>query len=295
MAESLDILRKIRHIELKTRQLVEAAFAGSYHSVFKGRGMNFEEVRQYAPGDEIRAIDWNVTARSGEAYVKKFTEERDLTVMLLVDISASGLFGSVELSKRELAAEVAALLAFSAIRNNDKVGLLLFTGDVELFIPPRKGRAHALRIIREVLFFEPQGRQTNLAHALDYMNRVVRRRCICFLISDFQDENYERPLGITAQRHDMVALPVMDPAEFELPDAGVLLVEDAETGELLELNTRNKSVRKHLAEAALENFEATSKTLVKMGIDVVPLRTDADYLPVLRTFFDQRERRRARE
>lgn len=295
MAESLDILRKIRHIELKTRQLVETAFAGQYHSVFKGRGMNFEEVRQYAPGDEIRAIDWNVTARSGEAYVKKFTEERDLTVMLMVDISASGLFGSVELSKRELAAEVAALLAFSAIRNSDKVGLLLFTGEVELFIPPRKGRAHTLRIIREVLFFEPKGTQTDLGQALDYMNRVLRRRCICFLISDFQTENYERALGITAQRHDMVALPVLDPAEFELPDAGVLLVEDSETGELLELNTRDASVRNHLAAAALESFDTTSRTLRKMGIDVVPLRTNTDYLPVLRAFFDQRERRRGRE
>src|SRR6202048_3270895 len=197
-----EILKKIRTLEIKTRGLVETVFAGNYHSVFKGRGMNFEDVREYQPGDEIRAIDWNVTARMGSAFVKKFTEERELTVMLIVDVSASGNFGSTTQSKRELAAEVACLLAFSAIRNNDKVGLLLFTDRVELFIAPRKGRSHILRLIREILYFEPKGKGTAIDQALDFLNRVTTRRAVVFLISDFQSAGYEKALTVCSRRHD---------------------------------------------------------------------------------------------
>src|SRR5690349_893103 len=211
--DTAEILKKIRTLEIKTRGLVEAAFAGNYHSVFKGRGMNFEDVREYQPGDEIRAIDWNVTARLGSPFVKKFTEERELMVMLIVDVSASGNFGSKTQSKRELAAEVACLLAFSAIRNNDKVGLLLFTDRVELFIPPKKGRSHTLRIIREILFFEPLGRGTEPALALDYLNNVVTRRSVVFLISDFQAPDFSRALAVTGRRHDFTALRVEDERE----------------------------------------------------------------------------------
>src|SRR5438552_8569974 len=229
-----DILKKIRHLELKTRGLVSATFSGQYRSVFKGRGMNFEEVRQYQPGDEVRSIDWNVTARfsevHGDAFVKKFTEERELTVMLVDDVSASGDFGSVELSKRELAAEVACLFAFSAIRNNDKVGLILFSDHVELFIAPRKGSSHTLRLIRDILFFEPQGRGTDPAAALAYLNRVVTRKAVVFLISDFEAPgDFSRELSITARRHDLIAMPISDPREDELPDIGIVVFEDAET------------------------------------------------------------------
>src|SRR6201987_2829017 len=201
-----EILKKIRTLEIKTRGLVETAFAGDYHSVFKGRGMNFEDVREYQPGDEIRAIDWNVTARMGDAFIKKFTEERELTVMLVVDVSASGNFGSTTQSKRELAAEVACLLAFSAIRNNDKVGLLLFTDRVELFIPPKKGRSHTLRLIREILFFQPQSRGTEPALALDYLNKVVTRRAVVFFVSDFPTRDFSRALNIPSRRHDLIAI-----------------------------------------------------------------------------------------
>src|SRR5216117_1402105 len=225
-----EILKKIRTLEIKTKGLVETVFAGNYHSVFKGRGMNFEDVREYQPGDEIRAIDWNVTARLGNAFVKKFTEERELTVMLIVDVSASGSFGSTTQSKRELAAEVACLLAFSAIKNNDKVGLLLFTDRVELFIPPKKGRSHTLRIIREILFFDPVGRGTNPAAALDHLNKIVTRRAVVFFISDFQAEDFSRAIAVTARRHDLIAIRIQDERESILPDIGIITLEDAETG-----------------------------------------------------------------
>src|ERR1051325_4921957 len=232
-----EILKKIRTLEIKTRGLVETAFAGDYHSVFKGRGMNFEDVREYQPGDEIRAIDWNVTARLGTAYVKKFTEERELTVMLIVDVSASGNFGSSMQSKRELAAEVACLLAFSAIRNNDKVGLLLFSDRVELFIPPKKGRSHTLRLIREILFSQPQGRGTDPALALDYLNKIVTRRAVVFFISDFQTGDFSRELSVSGRRHDFIAVQVEDEREEVLPNVGIITLEDAETGEQIEINT----------------------------------------------------------
>src|SRR5213079_1086957 len=245
-----DILKKIRALEIKTRGLVETAFAGDYHSVFKGRGMNFEDVREYQPGDEIRSIDWNVTARMGSAFVKKFTEERELTVMLVVDVSASGNFGSTTQSKRELAAEVACLLAFSAIRNNDKVGLLLFTDRVELFIPPKKGRSHTLRIIREILFFQPQGRGTEPALALDYLNRIVTRRAVVFLISDFQAEDFSRELAVTARRHDFIAIHIQDEREKIFPNIGIITLEDAETGDQIEINATDRQVRAQFAQLA---------------------------------------------
>jgi len=288
-----EILKKIRRLELRTRRLVNSSFAGQYHSVFKGRGMNFEEVREYIPGDEIRSIDWNVTARMNTPYVKKFTEERELTVVLLVDLSASGAYGSVDLSKRELAAEVAALLAFSAINNNDKVALLLFSDEVELFIPPKKGRQHTLRLIREMLYFEPKGRRTNIAGALDYMNKILSRRSVVFLISDFIAPDYKKQLTVAAQRHDLVAMPVYDPGEGSLPNVGVVTFEDAESGEQIEINSSSASVRKAFADAEAQRRQALDRTFGTLGIDVVPLSTDQDYLLALRAFFERRERRMA--
>ena len=292
MQDAKRILSKIRRLELKTRGLVETAFAGQYRSVFKGRGMNFEEVREYQPGDEVRTIDWNVTARLGHPFVKKFTEERELTVMLVVDVSASGAFGSVNLSKRELAAEVACVIAFSAIRNNDKVGLLLFSDHVELFIPPKKGRIHTLRLIREILFFEPRGRGTAPARALHYLNRVLTRKAAVFLLSDFQTDLFDRELGITARRHDLIALPVLDPRESVLPDAGIVIFEDAETGEQIEVDTGDASVRAAYGHLVERRREEWVRAFRRKRIDSIALTTDEDYLPALREFFRTRERRR---
>ena len=291
--DTAEILKKIRTLEIRTRGLVETAFAGDYHSVFKGRGMNFEDVREYQPGDEIRAIDWNVTARLGNAFIKKFTEERELTVMLIVDVSASGNFGSKTQSKRELAAEVACLLAFSAIRNNDKVGLLLFTDRVELFIPPKKGRSHTLRIIREILFFEPQGRRTEPALALDYLNKVVTRRAVVFFISDFQAPDFSQSLAVTGRRHDFIALRIEDEREKVFPNIGLITLEDAETGEQIEINTANRGTRAQLSETVERHEAEVSRLLRRNNIDSVTLRTGEDYLPALRAFFKQRERRLA--
>jgi uncharacterized protein (DUF58 family) len=288
-----EILRKIRSLEIKTKGLVQTIFAGDYHSVFKGRGMNFEDVREYQPGDEIRAIDWNVTARLGTAFVKKFTEERELTVVLVVDVSASGNFGSVSQSKRELAAEVACLLAFSAIRNNDKVGLLLFSDRVELFIPPKKGRSHTLRIIREILFFEPAGRGTAPALALDYLNKVVTRRAVVFFVSDFQTGDFSRELSVSGRRHDFIAIHVQDQREEMLPNVGIITLEDAETGEQLEINTADRSTRARFSAMAETHRAELNRTLRRNSIDAISLRTGEDYLPALRSFFKQRERRLA--
>jgi uncharacterized protein (DUF58 family) len=293
MRDPQEILRKIRRLELRTRRLVNSSFAGQYHSVFKGRGMNFEEVREYNPGDEIRSIDWNVTARMNAPYVKKYTEERELTVVLLVDVSASGSFGSVELSKRELAAEVAAILAFSAINNNDKVGLILFSDHVELFIPPKKGRLHTLRLIREMLYFEPKGRTTNLGVALEYLNKVVSRRSVVFVISDFLSPDYATALTVASRRHDLVAMPVRDPGEESLPDVGLVTFEDAETGEQIEINTSSRAAREAFAEAEEKRSKELDRLLGSRGVDVVPLATNEDYLIALRAFFDRRERRLA--
>jgi len=291
MESPRDILRKIRRLELKTRGIIDAALAGQYRSVFKGRGMNFEEVREYQPGDEVRTIDWNVTARYDEPYVKKFTEERELTVMLVVDVSASGLYGSVNLSKRELAAEIACLLAFSAMRNQDRVGLLLFSDKVELVLPPRKGRSHVLRIIREVLFFEPKHRGTAPGIALSYLNHILHRRSVVFLLSDFQAPDFSRELTATSRRHDLVAVPIIDPREDELLDVGRVTLEDAETGLQLEVNTSDASTRLAYRKAVLKREQSRLHQLRKRRIDTISLRTHQDYLPALRSFFRTRERR----
>src|SRR6266700_4076083 len=291
--DAAEILKKIRTLEIKTRGLVEAAFAGDYHSVFKGRGMNFEDVREYQPGDEIRTIDWNVTARLGTAYVKKFTEERELTVILVVDVSASGNFGSTTQSKRELAAEVACLLAFSAIRNNDKVGLLLFTDRVELFIPPKKGRSHTLRLIREILFFEPQARGTEPALALDYLNNIVTRRAVVFFISDFQAPDFSQALAVSARRHDFVAIQIRDEREKVLPNIGIITLEDAETGDQIEINTADRTTRARFSDLLNEHETELSRTLRRNNIDGIALQPGKDYLLPLRSFFKQRERRLA--
>jgi uncharacterized protein (DUF58 family) len=288
-----EILKKIRALEIKTKGLVQTIFAGDYHSVFKGRGMNFEDVREYQPGDEIRAIDWNVTARLGTAFVKKFTEERELTVVLVVDVSASGNFGSVFQSKRELAAEVACLLAFSAIRNNDKVGLLLFSDQVELFIPPKKGRSHTLRIIREILFFQPRGRGTSPSLALDYLNKVVTRRAVVFFVSDFQTGDFSRELAVSGRRHDFIAVHIQDQREEQLPNVGIITLEDAETGEQIEINTADRNTRARF-NAMAEMARADLNHLLRRNhIDKISLRTGENYLPALRSFFKQRERRLA--
>lgn len=291
MQEPGEILKKIRRIELRTRRLVDTSFAGAYQSVFKGRGMNFEEVREYLPGDEIRTIDWNVTARMNTPYVKKFTEEREMTVMLVVDVSASGSYGSVESSKRELAAEVASILAFSAIQNNDKVGLILFSDEIELFIPPKKGRLHTLRLIREMLYFEPRRKGTDIAQAIDYLNKVVSRRAVVFLVSDFLGGDFVKPLTVAAKRHDVVAMPVIDPGEEELPHVGILTLEDAETGEQIDINTSNRAVANAFAVLEEKRHAELSRTFRQRRIDVIALRTDRDYLVPLRSFFETRERR----
>ncbi len=299
-----EILKKIRQIEIRTNRLVTETLAGQYHSVFKGQGMNFDEVREYQPGDDVRSIDWNVTARMNHPFIKKFVEERELTVMLVVDVSGSGLFGSRDQSKRELAAEIASVLAFSAIRNNDKVGLLLFTDDVEKFIPPRKGRGHVLRVIREVLFFEPKRRGTDLAHALEFMGRVLPHKAIVAVISDFifpgKRGNEVLPRAIQTalrqanRRHDVVVVHVADRYELELPALGRLILEDAETGEIVELNTAHAASRDAFALRQEKQYAEIARQLRSSGIDSIQLRTDEPYAAALGRFFESREKRRLR-
>lgn len=297
-----EILQKVRQIEVRTRRLADNTLAGRYHSVFKGRGMNFDEVREYVPGDEIQAVDWNVTARTGTPHVKKFTEERELTIMLLLDLSASGSFGSGSRSKREVMAELAAALAFSAARNNDKVGLLLFSDCTELFISPNKGRSHILRVIREMLFFQPQGSGTNIINALDFFRQVSKRRCVTFLLSDFClpgdfDDSLQdlRPkLHVTSRRHDLIAVSVLDPRELELPQAGWITLEDAESGEQILLNTADERLRKAYADLTREQRERFARTVRGLGIDLLELSTDKPYLADLMNFFRSRSQRMSR-
>ena len=293
--QTRDILKKVRQIEIRTRRLVNDSLAGEYHSVFRGRGMDFDEVREYAPGDEVRAIDWNVTARAGRPFIKKFTEERELTILLMVDLSASGNFGSAGQSKRELAAELASVLAFSAIRNGDKVGLILFTDGIEQYIPPKKGRQHVLRVVREILVFKPKHRGTNVTHALDFVNGVSLRRSVVFLISDFQSENLEnlrRAMRQTHRRHDLIAVRIQDPHESTLPDVGLLSIEDAETGELLELDTTNPQVRERFQTYAQERVAQLKRAFNGEAVDSLDLVTGENYVPSLRRFFKTRERKR---
>jgi uncharacterized protein (DUF58 family) len=286
-----EILKKVRQIEIRTNQEVTDVLGGQYHSVFKGRGMEFEEVREYLPGDEVRSIDWNVTARFGHPFIKKFKEERELTVMLVVDVSASGQFGSGRQSKNELAAELAAVLAFSAIRNNDKVGVILFTDRIEKYIAPKKGRRHVLRVIREVLAFEPQGTGTDLSLALDYLNHVQRRRAVCFLLSDFQAGNFENKLRIAGKRHDLVALSIRDPREEQLPAVGLVELRDAETGEQAVVDTFDAGVREVFASRAKARLDNLRQLFRSTAVDQVEIRTDADYMQPLVKFFRMRERR----
>jgi uncharacterized protein (DUF58 family) len=286
-----EVLKRVRQIEIRTNREVTDVLGGQYHSVFKGHGMEFEEVREYLPGDEVRAIDWNVTARFGHPFIKKFKEERELTVMLVVDVSASGQFGSVRQSKNELAAELAAVLAFSAIRNNDKVGVILFTDRIEKFIAPKKGRRHVLRVIREILAFEPQGSGTDLSLALDYLNHVQRRRAVCFLLSDFQDENFLKQLRVAGKRHDVVALSLRDPREEELPPVGLVELRDAETGEHALVDTLDWNVREQFAAHARRRLETLRQLLRSAAVDHVQIRCDADYMLPLIRFFRMRERR----
>jgi uncharacterized protein (DUF58 family) len=286
-----EVLKKVRQIEIRTNREVTDVLGGQYHSVFKGRGMEFEEVREYLPGDEVRSIDWNVTARFGHPYIKKFREERELTVMLVVDVSASGQFGSVRQSKNELAAELAAVLAFSAIRNNDKVGVILFTDRVEKYIAPKKGRRHVLRVIREILAFGPQGTGTDLGLALDYLNRVQRRRAVCFLISDFQDEDFQKKLRVAGKRHDLVALSVRDPREEELPPVGLVELRDAETGERALVDTFDQTVRDSFAGKAKQRLDSLRQLFRSTAVDQVEIRCDEDYMRPLIRFFRMRERR----
>ena len=294
------VMSNMRQLEIRTRRMVNDSLAGAYHSVFKGRGMDFDEVREYSPGDEVRTIDWNVTARAGKTFVKKYTEERELTIFLVVDISASGNFGSTDKAKRDLAAELASVLAFSAIRNSDKVGLMLYTDRIERYLPPKKGRRHVLRVVRDIMYHQPEGRGTDNVKVLDVINHVLHRRAVVFLISDFEmagDQetaraNLRRAMRQTNRRHDLVAVHVEDPHEKELPNVGILALEDAETGEIVELDTGKAAVRKRFKELALERGRRLVTDFRAEGIDTLQLQTDAPYMPALQRFFKTRERKR---
>jgi len=286
-----ELARKIRYIQIYTSKAVNDVLAGEYHSVFKGRGMEFEEVREYTPGDEIRTIDWNVTARMGHPYVKRFVEERELTILFLVDLSASGSFGSREKLKNEVAAELCALLAFSAIKNNDKVGLIIFTDVIELYIPPNKGVSHVLRLIRDVLNFKPRRTQTDLGGALDYLGRITHRRGVVFLVSDFLAEGYEKRLRIAARRHDLIAISVEDPREISLPNAGLIDLEDAETGDMITVDAGDPAVRRRWEALARRRQERLRETLQSVGVDQVNVVTGRDYVRDLVSFFRARGRR----
>jgi uncharacterized protein (DUF58 family) len=286
-----EILQTIRRIQITTSRMVTDVFAGHYHSVFKGQGMEFEEVREYQPGDDIRSIDWNVTARTGRPFIKKFMEERELTIMLLFDMSGSTYFGSVDKLKRQLAAELCSLLAMSAIKNNDKVGLIAFTDRIEKFVPPRKGLSHVLRIIREALYFEPEGKATDISGALEYLGRVTNRSTVTFIISDFYDGDYKKPLSIAGKRHDIVAISITDPRETELPDIGIINLEDPETGRDFLLDTSNAAVRKDYSNNSLKMLDERQRLFRSTNIDHIDLRTDVPYARELYKFFRMRERR----
>lgn len=288
------IIQKIRQIEIRTRHLVNDVFSGEYHSVFKGRGMEFAEVRDYEPGDEIRSIDWNVTARLGRPYIKRFIEERELTVILMADVSASGHFGTVNQMKSEITAEICALLAYAAIQNNDRVGLLMFTDQIEKFIPPKKGRTHILRVIREVLYTRPGHTGTDLTQALEYLNRLLTRRSIVFILSDFLTEDYMKPLRVASKRHDVVAVTITDPRELSLPGIGLIELQDAETGEEVLVDTGDASWRRQYAEYNEALREARDQQFRVTGVDAIHIRTDEPYIDPLLQFFKLRERKFAR-
>jgi len=286
-----EVLKQVRRVEIATRGLVSEVFSGEYHSVFKGRGMNFAEVREYDYGDDIRNIDWNVTARTGAPFVKVFDEERELTVMLVVDVSASGNFGSRDRMKGEVAVEICAVLAFSAITNNDKVGLIIFSDRIEKFVPPRKGRQHVLRVLRELLYFKPEGRGTDVGGALEYLAKVVRRRAVVFVVSDFLAEGFDRPLAVAGRRHDTIVIQLGDQRERELPPVGFLELEDAETGERLTVDVTDPVFRSAFERDVATSAETLARRFRQTGVDVIRISTDRPYADRLMRFFRQRARR----
>ena len=286
-----EILKKVRYLDIKTRKIINELFGGEYHSVFKGRGMNFSEVREYSYGDDIRNIDWNVTARMRKPFVKIFEEERELVLMLIVDISASGYFGSEENFKREIAAEIGALLAFSAVKNNDKVGLILFSDKIEKFIPPKKGRSHVFRLIRELLFFEPDSQKTSIEEALVFFNNVQKKKSIAFLISDFADENYEKGLQIVSKKHDLVAIDIYDKLEEQLPSRGLFDFFDNETGEVISIDLSSKTNRELIKKDQLRILESRDKMFKKNKIDNIRLEINSPYIESFIRFFKKRKNR----
>ena len=286
-----ELLKQVRQIEIRTKGLVNQVFSGEYHSVFKGRGMEFSEVREYQYGDDIRNIDWNVTARLGHPYIKVFEEERELTVMLLVDLSGSLMFGSVSKTKQRIAAELTAILAFSALKNNDKVGLILFTDKIEKFVPPRKGKKHVLRIIRDVLSFEPEGKATNLRGALEYMNNTIKKKSIAFLLSDFMDEGYEKILRIVGRKHDLIGIVLDDRREKEIPNIGLVKLADSETGAERWIDTGSKRVRTQMLSDRKEREKIRNSIFVKSNLDRIEVTTGSNYIQPLVQFFRRREKR----
>lgn len=286
-----EILKEIRRIQITTSRMVTDVFAGQYQSVFKGRGIEFHEVREYAPGDEIRFIDWNVTARTGHPFIKKFVEERELTVMLLLDMSASSYFGTSVQLKMQLAAKICSLLAFSAIKNNDRVGFIAFTDRIEKFIPPRKGLRHVLRVIRETLYFKPQGSGTDINVALEYLNRVMTRKSVVFIISDFFAPDFKKRLAVTNKRHDVVAVTITDPRELELPDAGLVKLFDPEKKRDFVLDTSDKALRLEYAQKNEKRARERSRLFSSVSVDAIDVRTDVPYAKSLMKFFKTRERR----
>ena len=286
-----EILKKVKQIQIRSSRLVNDVLAGEYVSVFKGRGMEFDEVREYQAGDDIRTIDWNVTARLGHPYIKRYTEERELTIMFLVDLSFSGEFGSMKQFKNEIATEICAVLAFSAVRNNDKVGLILFTDKIEKFVPPKKGKTHVLRVIREVLYFKPENKGTDISIALEYLLKVTKRKTVCFLLSDFITEGFERALRIANKRHDMVAVSITDPRELEIPNVGFVELEDAETGEITLIDTSDRKMMERFNKFNVKNMEERAKLFRGMGVDLVDVRTDSSYVEPIMKFFRAREKR----
>lgn len=289
--DTQELLKKVRRIEIKTRGIVDQIFSGEYHSVFKGRGIEFSEVREYQYGDDIRIIDWNVSARFNRPYVKIFEEERELTVMLLVDFSKSSQYGTRTALKNEIAVEICACLAFSAIKNNDKVGAILFTDEIEKFIPPKKGKSHILRILRELLFFKPKGTNTSIKNGLEYLNRVIKKRSITFLISDFYDTNFENPLRLVGRKHDLIAIHLIDPTEKELPKIGIVKFSDAETGSEAWVDTTNEEVRKKYSEFWLTEKNKLQRLFITSKVDKIDVSIDKPYYTPIVDFFKLRERR----
>ena len=285
------ILKKVKQVEIRTRGLVNDLFGGEYHSVFKGRGMAFSEVREYQPGDDIRLIDWNVTARNGSPFIKIFEEERELTVYLLVDISKSGEFGSQNQLKQEFGAEIASVLGFSAIKNNDKVGLILFSNDIEKYVVPKKGKSHVLRVIRELLYNTPKGNKTSIKNALDYLLKVAKRKSVIFLISDFIDDDYWASLKIVNRKHDLIGIRLFDPAEKLLPDIGVIKVRDPESGSSFWIDTSNRAEMEKLKTQINSDFDAFNKQAKKIGFDIISVSTNGDFVDPLISLFRKRDKR----